>query len=131
MENKFELEALFDAVIVEPLEEEETTYGSIVVPDLGKDRNEHGKVVAVGPGRHVAGVGYVETEIKVGDTVILPTMGFTKLEHKGKDYYIGQENQILARINPTTSIEEVLKETMEDNKEEIEKKIEIQKILNK
>jgi chaperonin GroES len=131
MESKFELEALFDAVIVEPLEEEETTYGSIVVPDLGKDRNEHGKVVAVGPGRHVAGVGYVETEIKVGDTVILPTMGFTKLEHKGKDYYIGQENQILARINPTTSIEEVLKETMEDNKEEIEKKIEIQKILNK
>ena len=131
MESKFELEALFDAVIVEPLEEEETTYGSIVVPDLGKDRNEHGKVVAVGPGRHVAGVGYVETEIKVGDTVILPTMGFTKLEHKGKDYYIGQENQILARVNPTTSIEEVLKETMEDNKEEIEKKIEIQKILNK
>jgi chaperonin GroES len=131
MESKFELEALFDAVIVEPLEEEETTYGSIVVPDLGKDRNEHGKVVAVGPGRHVAGVGYIETEIKVGDTVILPTMGFTKLEHKGKDYYIGQENQILARINPTTSIEEVLKETMEDNKEEIEKKIEIQKILNK
>lgn len=131
MESKFELEALFDAVIVEPLEEEETTYGSIVVPDLGKDRNEHGKVVAVGPGRHVAGVGYVETEIKVGDTVILPTMGFTKLEHKGKDYYIGQENQILARINSTTSIEEVLKETMEDNKEEIEKKIEIQKILNK
>jgi|AACY02.17.fsa_nt_gi chaperonin GroES len=131
MESKFELEALFDAVIVEPLEEEETTYGSIVVPDLGKDRNEHGKVVAVGPGRHVAGVGYVETEIKVGDTVILPTMGFTKLEHKGKDYYIGQENQILARVNSTTSIEEVLKETMEDNKEEIEKKIEIQKILNK
>ena len=64
MESKFELEALFDAVIVEPLEEEETTYGSIVVPDLGKDRNEHGKVVAVGPGRHVAGVGYIETEIQ-------------------------------------------------------------------
>ncbi len=32
-----ELEALFDAVIVKPQEEEETQYGSIVVPDLGKD----------------------------------------------------------------------------------------------
>ena len=131
MENKFELEALFDAVIVEPLEVEETTYGSIVVPDLGKDRNEHGVVVAVGPGRHVAGIGYIETEIKVGDNIILPTMGFTKLEHKGKDYYIRQENQILARVNTTTSIEEVLEQTMEDNKEEIEKKIKIQEILNK
>lgn len=106
-----ELEALFDAVIVKPLEEEESTYGSIVVPDLGKDRNEHGTVVAVGPGRHVAGVGFIETEIKIGDKVILPTIGFTKLEHKGDEYYIGQENQILARLKNSTSIEDILAET--------------------
>ena len=106
-----ELEALFDAVIVKPQDEEETTYGSIVVPDLGKDRNEHGTVVAVGPGRHVAGVGYIETEIKIGDNVILPTIGFTKLEHKAEEYYIGQENQILARIKNITSVEDVLSET--------------------
>ena len=106
-----ELEALFDAVIVKPQEEEEATYGSIVVPDLGKDRNEHGTVVAVGPGRHVAGVGYIETEIKIGDTVILPTIGFTKLEHKGDEYYIGQENQILARIKKEIKVEDILAET--------------------
>tara|TARA_R110002020_G_scaffold246851_2_gene460732 strand:+ start:5598 stop:5960 length:363 start_codon:yes stop_codon:yes gene_type:complete len=112
-----ELEALFDAVIVKPVEEEEATYGSIVVPDLGKDRNEHGTVVAVGPGRQVAGVGFVETEIKIGDLVILPTMGFTKLEHKGEDYYIGQEQQILARVKETTTIEEVLEQTEVTNEE--------------
>lgn len=33
------LEALFNAVIVKPLEVEEETYGSIVVPDIGKDKN--------------------------------------------------------------------------------------------
>jgi len=115
---ELDLEALFDAVIVKPLEEEETTYGSIVVPDLGKDRNEHGTVVAVGPGRHVAGIGYIETEIKIGDLVILPTIGFTKLEHKGEDYYIGSENQILARVKQTSTIEEVLEQT-EVTKEEI------------
>ena len=113
-----ELEALFDAVIVQPLEEEETTYGSIVVPDLGKDRNEHGTVVAVGPGRHVAGVGYIETEIQIGDTVVLPTMGFTKLEHKGKDYYIGQEQQILARVKKLINLEEVLEQTEVTEEEE-------------
>ena len=93
-----ELEALFDAVIVKPQEEEESTYGSIVVPDLGKDRNEHGTVVAVGPGRQVAGIGFVETIIKEGDVVILPTMGFSKLEYDSEEYFIGPENQILARI---------------------------------
>tara|TARA_R100001163_G_C5068486_1_gene208916 strand:- start:20904 stop:21272 length:369 start_codon:yes stop_codon:yes gene_type:complete len=120
-----ELEALFDAVIVKPQEEEETTYGSIVVPDLGKDRNEHGTVVAVGPGRHVAGVGFIETEIKIGDNVILPTIGFTKLEHKGDEYYIGQENQILARLKSQVSIEEVLDQTKVSKKEAKELKTNI------
>lgn len=121
-----ELEALFDAVIVKPLEEEESTYGSIVVPDLGKDRNEHGTVVAVGPGRHVAGVGYIETEIKIGDTVVLPTIGFTKLEHKGEEYYIGQENQILARIKKEVNVEGILAETevSKEEKKELTKTIE-------
>ena len=106
-----ELEALFNAVIVKPIEEEETQYGSIVVPDLGKDRNEHGEVVAVGPGHQIPGIGFVETQVKVGDIVVLPTVGFTKLQHKGDEYYIGSENQILAKVNNTTSIEEVLAET--------------------
>jgi len=94
------LEALFDAVIVKPLEIDEKMYGSIFIPDAGKDRNEQGEVVAVGPGRHVAGVGYIETEIKIGDIVVLPTMGFAKLQFEGEEYFIGQENQILARIKP-------------------------------
>ena len=115
-----ELEALFDAVIVKPLEEEEATYGSIVVPDLGKDKNEHGTVVAVGPGRQVAGIGFIETIIKVGDKVVLPTMGFTKLEHKGEEFYIGSENQILARVNKISTIEEVLEQTKVSKEEKKE-----------
>jgi chaperonin GroES len=93
-----QLEALFDAVIVKPLEAEETQFGSIFIPDAGKDRNEQGTVVAVGPGRHVAGVGFIPTEIKVGDIVVLPTMGFAKLQFDNEEYFIGPENQILAKI---------------------------------
>ena len=93
------LEALFDAVIVKPVEEEETMYGSIVVPDAGKDRNEKGVIVAVGPGKPTATGHFIKTLIKEGDTVILPTMGFSKLEHNGEEYFIGSENQILAKVN--------------------------------
>ena len=92
------LEALFDAVIVKPIETEETMYGSIVIPDAGKDRNEHGTVIAVGPGTYTVTGTFLETEIKVGDVVILPTMGFSKLQHDGDEYYIGTEKQILARV---------------------------------
>jgi len=92
------LEALFDAVIVKPLETEETMYGSIFVPDAGKDRNEQGEIVAVGPGRTVPGVGFVPCDVQIGDIVILPTMGFSKLQFEGNEYYIGRENEILAKI---------------------------------
>ena len=51
---------------------------------------------------------WFETKVKVGDVVVLPTMGFTKLEHKGDEFYIGQENQILARLKNSISIEDVI-----------------------
>ena len=92
------LEALFNAVIVKPLEIEETKYGSIVVPDIGKDKNEHGEVVAVGPGIHTHMGHFLPSTCEIGDIVVLPTQGFTKLEHDGEDYYVGPENQVLARV---------------------------------
>ena len=92
------LEALFNAVIVKPIEAEEDKYGSIVVPDMGKDKNERGEVIAVGPGQHTISGTFIETSTKVGDVVVLPTQGFTRLEHDGEEYYVGPENQILAKI---------------------------------
>jgi len=105
------LEALFNAVIVKPIEAEETKYGSIVVPDMGKDKNEHGEVIAVGPGQHTISGTFIETTSKIGDIVILPTQGFTKLEHNGDNYYVGPENQILARVKKEVNIDKVLDET--------------------
>ena len=92
------LEALFDAVIVKPIEEEETMYGNIVVPDLGKDKNEKGTVVAVGPGKKTVTGDFIKTIVKIGDIVILPTMGATRFEHDGEEFYVIPENQLLAKL---------------------------------
>ena len=110
------LEALFNAVIVKPIEQNEEMYGSIVVPDMGKDKNEHGIVVSVGPGSHTHLGHFLETNIKVGDEVVLPTQGFTKIEHNGEEFYVGPENQILARVKST--VEDVLAETKVTPEEE-------------
>jgi len=103
------LEALFNAVIVKPVEQNEEMYGSIVVPDMGKDKNEHGIAVSVGPGQHTHLGHFIESFIKVGDEVVLPTQGFTKVEHNGEEYYVGPENSILARVKST--VEDALAET--------------------
>jgi|TARA_B110000908_G_C10214877_1_gene432261 chaperonin GroES len=110
------LEALFDAVIVKPIENEETLYGNIIVPDMGKEKNEYGEVIAVGFGRYTLTGVMIPMTLKVGDLVVLPTQGFTKLPFDGEEYYVGPENQVLAKVQQT--IEGVLTETelTEDDK---------------
>ena len=116
-----ELEALFDAVIVKPFEAEETTYGNIIVPDLGKEKNEMGTVMAVGPGKPTITGDFIPTKLKVGDKVVLPTMGFTKLPYNGEEYYVGPENQVLAKISKKESFNEALNDTLQSiSEEEIE-----------
>ena len=92
------LKAIYNAVILKPYEFEEELHGNIIVPDLGNEKNKIGKVVSVGDGITIPGVGFTKTTAKIGDIAVLPTMGFTKFEFKGEDYYIGPENQILAII---------------------------------
>jgi chaperonin GroES len=93
------LEALYNAVIVKPVEVEETMYGNIVVPDLGNDVNKTGEVVGVGPGYTSMGGQFIPSQLVEGDIVVLPTMGFTKFEYDGQEYWIGKENEVLAKIN--------------------------------
>lgn len=92
------MQALFNTVIVKPIEEDESTYGNIVVPDMGKEKNLKGEIIAVGPGSYSVTGTFIETIVKVGDIVLLPALGPTKVDFKGEEYYTIQENQILAII---------------------------------
>jgi len=92
------LKALFNAVIVEQIEQDESTYGTIVVPDMGKEKNLRGKVVSVGPGYHSAMGHFIETTVKVGDEVVLPSMGATKMDYNGEEYLMIEENKILGIV---------------------------------
>ena len=102
------LEALFDAVIVKPIENEEEIHGNIIVPDMGKEKNEFGEIVAIGTGRYTLNGDLIPMHLKVGDKVVLPTQGFTKLPFNGEEYYVGPENQVLAETEVTEEDKENL-----------------------
>ncbi len=92
------VKALFNGVIVKPIEEEESVHGTIIVPDMGKEKNIKGEVVSVGPG-YYSGMGhFIETTVKVGDIVLLPQLGPVKVDHEGGEYYMIEENKILGII---------------------------------
>lgn len=90
------LKAVFNNIIVKPLEEEETTYGSIVIPDLGKEKSLVGTIVSVGEGYWSVTGNFIKTSLEVGQKVYLPAMGPTKIEFEGQEYWSCQENQVLA-----------------------------------
>jgi chaperonin GroES len=93
------LQAIYNAVIVKPFSEEETKYGNIIIPDLGKEKNLSGTVVSVGPGQFSLTGELIPTVLKEGQKVILPQMGPVKVEHDGEEYYVCPENQVLAILN--------------------------------
>ena len=90
-----------DRVLIKPLTETETTYGNILIPDLGKERPEIGEVIEVGPGRLSEFGHWIPVNTQVGDKVIIPKIGTIRIELEGEELYITQEKEILATIKET------------------------------
>ena len=90
---------LADRVLIKPIEEEESTYGNIVVPDMGKDRPDFGTVLAVGPGRYDNNGNLIPTCLKIGQKVIMPKYGANTVELEGEEYVLASESEILGIIN--------------------------------
>ena len=90
---------LADRVLIQPIEAEESTYGNIVVPDMGKDRPDFGNVLAVGPGRYDNNGNLVPVRVEVGQKVIMPKYGAYTVEVEGKEYVLASETEILGIIN--------------------------------
>jgi chaperonin GroES len=83
-------------VILKPIEEQEQTYGNIVIPDMGKERPEIGEVVAVSSTFNWNTSNLVESQLKPGQKVLVPKLGASKITVDGEDYYITKETEILA-----------------------------------
>jgi chaperonin GroES len=74
-------------------------YGSIVVPDMGKEKPEMGEVLAVGSGRlSEYGQMIPVRSCKVGDIVLMPKIGTLRIDFEGDEYYIAQDREILAVV---------------------------------
>lgn len=90
--------AKHDKVIVKPIDSSEQLYGSIVIPDLGKEKPEIGEVISVGPGRVTEFGKLVVPTVEVGNIVLVPKIGTIRVDFESEEYYILQDREILAVI---------------------------------
>ncbi len=89
------IQPLGDRVLVEPVKEEETKKGGIIIPDTAKEKPQQGKVIAIGTGKIDEHGKKIPFNVKKGDKVLMPKYGGTEIKLDGKEYQIMREEDIL------------------------------------
>jgi len=88
------LQPLGDRIVVEPISEEETTKGGIILPDtVDKEKKAEGKVIAVGDGEKIKKLGLNE-----GDRVIFGKYAGEEVKIGDVEYKVLSEDDVLAKV---------------------------------
>jgi chaperonin GroES len=88
---------LFDKIVVEQQEAQETTKSGFILPSASQEKQQLAKVIAVGPGGLIDGKEVV-MQIKVGDTVLYSKYAGSDFKIDGKEVTIIKQSDVLAII---------------------------------
>jgi chaperonin GroES len=97
------LQPLADRLIVEALEEEDSTESGIVLPDTAKEKPQRGRVLAVGPGARDKDGKRIQMDVAEGDEVIFSKYGGTEIRLGSDEVLILRESDVLAKATPRAS----------------------------
>ena len=92
------LQPLGDRLIVEVLDEEETTVSGIVLPDTAKEKPQRGRVLAVGPGARDEDGNHIPMDLEEGDEIIFSKYGGTEIKVDGEELLVLRESDVLAKV---------------------------------
>ena len=95
------LQPLGDRLIVEIIDEEETTVSGIVLPDTAKEKPQRGRVLAVGPGPRDEDGEYIKMDLEEGDEIIFSKYGGTEIKLGTDEVLILRESDVLAKVVTT------------------------------
>ena len=87
-----------DRLIVEVLEDEDTTESGIVLPDTAKEKPQRGRVLAVGPGGRDEDGEYIPIDLAEGDEIIFSKYGGTEIKLGVDEVLILRESDVLAKV---------------------------------
>lgn len=93
-----ELKPLNDRVVVRRVDAETVTKSGIVIPDTAAEKPDQGKVLAVGNGRRADSGERIPLAVQVNDRVLFSKYAGITVRHKGEDYLVLKEDDILAVV---------------------------------
>ena len=79
-----------DRVVIELVEQEETTAGGIVLPGSAQEKPQEGIIVAVGS--------LEDADLKENDRIIFAKFAGTEVQYDGKEYLVLNTTDVLAVV---------------------------------
>ena len=99
MQKGTKLRPLGDRLIVEPIEQEETTAGGILLPETAKEKPQEGKVIAAGPGARDENGERIPMDVKIGDRVLFAKYAGTEVKlAEDEKILVLKESDVLAIV---------------------------------
>lgn len=92
------IKPLDDRIVIRPLDAEAKTKGGIVLPDTAKEKQQQGKVVAVGEGKLLKNGQRASLTVKKGDRVIYGKFSGNEIKIADVDYIIMKESEVLSLV---------------------------------
>ena len=93
------LKPLGERLVIEAIEQDETTASGILIPETAKEKPQEGKVLAAGPGRLDDSGERVTMQVKVGDRVLYAKYAGTEIKlEDNRKVLILKESDILALV---------------------------------
>jgi chaperonin GroES len=89
---------LHDRILIERVEEEEKTKTGIIIPDAAREKQQKGKIVAVGKGRVNEKGEVLKLDVKEGDVVLFEKYGGEDIKIDNKEYVILKEESVVGVI---------------------------------
>lgn len=86
---------LNDRVLVKRLDAESRSAGGILLPGSAQEKQQRGKVIAVGDGKRLDNGNRTEMSVQVGDVVLFGKYAGTEIKIEGDEHSIMRESDLL------------------------------------
>ncbi len=97
------LKPLLNRVLVKKAEAITKTKGGILLPERSGEQLNYGTIVAIGPGKNLDDGKVRAMMVKVGDTVLLPEYGGSKIQlGDDEELFIYRDDDIMGTLHDPT-----------------------------
>ena len=95
---------LYDRIVVQRIEEQETTHRGIIIPDSAKEKPQEGEVMAVGKGKRLDDGTLTALDVKAGDRILFGKYSGNEIKLDGIEYIIMREDDVLGVVDVTAQL---------------------------